>query len=212
MHTAGFRLNGACTPGAADNCDDGNPGTIDGCVGLEGCAHTAMEDGISCEDGNACTLLSACESGICAEVSGRSAMMTIRARTIGVTHRVVCIIPIRLEDELECTENLCKEGECISGPALDCDDQNPCTLDLCVEGFGCSIQPLPRKRAKMDWHARLDTCIRAVSVNCSATVLSAQEQVECPTSRRSRGGDGCGVPDGDPHGAAHSGTGERTVA
>ena len=36
------------------------------------------------------------KAGYAPEVSGRSAMMTIRARTIGATHRVgVCIIPIR---------------------------------------------------------------------------------------------------------------------
>jgi hypothetical protein len=50
--------NGACFPGDARNCDDGNPCTTDSCDVTNGCQHTPRPDGASCGAGT-------CHGGLC---------------------------------------------------------------------------------------------------------------------------------------------------
>ena len=37
----------------------------------------------------------------------------------------------------------CTSGVCIGGPAPDCDDDDECTTDMCVEPSGCANTPIP---------------------------------------------------------------------
>ena len=37
----------------------------------------------------------------------------------------------------------CQGGECVPGPDVDCDDLNPCTMDVCDPAVGCVHIPLP---------------------------------------------------------------------
>ena len=49
---------------------------------------------------------------------------------------------IACDDGDACTAgDVCADGACLSGPGLDCDDDNPCTLDLCLGGQ-CGHKPL----------------------------------------------------------------------
>ncbi len=67
---------GACKPGAkatdckckdgpTGGCDDGNPCTTDSCAPAKGCAHVKREDGVVCDDDNACSESSQCLGGAC---------------------------------------------------------------------------------------------------------------------------------------------------
>ncbi|MFH1529545.1 MAG: hypothetical protein ABIK09_02300 [Pseudomonadota bacterium] len=56
---------GECV-GAAMDCEDGNPCTVDACeVGI-GCVHSPAETGAPCDDGLACSTGDACLDGVCA--------------------------------------------------------------------------------------------------------------------------------------------------
>ena len=51
----------------------------------------------------------------------------------------------------------CESGLCVPGPALDCDDGNPCTDDSCDSGSGCINQ---------DNTLACDESALAISTNC----------------------------------------------
>ncbi len=56
---------GACKKKLGAPCDDGNPCTIDSCMGSVGCAHANTSPGTACSDGDACTALDSCAEGKC---------------------------------------------------------------------------------------------------------------------------------------------------
>ena len=117
------------------------------CVPENGeCTYVAANEGFACNDSDSCTYGEACKNGTC---SGGE--------------------PVNCEDGNECTEDdcnpdvgciysnaggacndndactypdLCGAGECLPGPAVDCDDGNPCSSDSCDPGAGCTHLPL----------------------------------------------------------------------
>lgn len=105
---------GVCV-GAAPSCDDKNPCTVDSgdpATGVD-CTHTP----VVCDDGNPCTT-EACDS---------------KKGCVSVNNGALC------DDGNACTVgDVCKNGSCASGVALDCDDNNPCTLDACDMAKGCT--------------------------------------------------------------------------
>ena len=95
-------LRGACVPGTAVGCDDGNPCTSDSC-GLLGCTHTPLT-GPSCDDGDPCTQNDQCQNGSC------------------VGTPVTCP-----DDGFACTDDVCTQQGCVHvpvdsrcTPAADC--------------------------------------------------------------------------------------------
>ncbi len=60
-----FCSNGACVPGTAKACSDGNACTADSCDPSVGCVNALMLDNSACDDGNACTLNDLCKGGTC---------------------------------------------------------------------------------------------------------------------------------------------------
>ncbi len=128
-----------CMAGAAQNCDDGNACTIDGCDAATGkCTHKSASGG--CNDGNACTKGDACAATVCA---GKGAVSCDDANpctndacdpAVGCSHAnntAPC------SDGNICTDgDVCKGGVC-AGASMTCDDANACTEDLCAKGAGC---------------------------------------------------------------------------
>jgi hypothetical protein len=93
-------------------CDDGNPCTIDACLGAAGCSQEAVHGG-ECADGDPCTVADHCEQGVC------------------VGQQVDC------DDDNPCTVDSCDAaGGCVHDDAnAECDDGDACTLgDHCVAG------------------------------------------------------------------------------
>ncbi|MBT9560600.1 MAG: hypothetical protein IV100_31540, partial [Myxococcales bacterium] len=136
---------GSTCKGTTVDCDDQKPCSVDSCSSALGCVHTpapgSCDDGLvctendrcdevtgacagtalDCDDGNPCTTDPACS-----EAGERCANKPI----VGVT---AC------EDGTLCTSGeVCQNGVCGGGVALDCDDDNPCTDDLCLPASGCS--------------------------------------------------------------------------
>ena len=121
---------GACEPGEALSCDDGNACTTDSCDGESGCTWIPAV-GESCSDGNVCTHDDSCDAdGQCAGTGN------------------VC--PCTTDEECngkagQCEAALvCADGECVPGPGGDnkCDDGDPCTDDDCNSETGeCSFTP-----------------------------------------------------------------------
>ncbi len=131
--------------GDGSGCDDGNPCTTgetcsggvcgqgvtnvcgtDPCLSYSclsnkgGCqTPTYRPDGLSCVDGDGCTITSHCQQGQC-----------------------VVNLPRVCTAADEChTAGSCTNGACQLGPAIVCDDQDPCTADSCNPATGCVFTP-----------------------------------------------------------------------
>jgi len=104
---------GECRPGAAVDCDDGNPCTDDSCDPAAGCRNLDNTD--PCDDQDACTQNDACLDGACKPGAQR-----------------YC------SDLNECTDDSCnpETGECeYRNNRIRCDDLDPCTYDdKCISG------------------------------------------------------------------------------
>ncbi len=136
---------GQCLSGTPLDCDDGNPCTVDGCDPVLGCLNKPLDD-VPCSDGNACTTGDVCQEGTClaggalnCDDSNPCTDDSCQAASgcQHVTHSLPC------DDGNLCSlGDVCSEGECIAGSPLDCDDQNPCTLDNCDPLQGCVYKSL----------------------------------------------------------------------
>ena len=104
---------GVCVGGALDACNDGNVCTTDACTVGMGCTH--VNNSVSCEDGDLCTLNDYCGGGSC-----RS------GTTKPCTDNSVCTVG-----------DYCLAGNCLPGAAISCDDGNACTVDSCDAQKGC---------------------------------------------------------------------------
>jgi hypothetical protein len=141
-----------CSGGSPLDCGDGNPCTLDFCNFGGTCSHQPFSPGIACPDADPCDGVELCDgAGAC----------------------VASATPLDCDDENPCTVDSCESGVgCVYQPAgagtacangnacdgaevcdgagscpdaalpLDCDDGNPCTVDLCEAGVGCFLQYL----------------------------------------------------------------------
>ena len=117
---------GECVAGSVRDCDDQMDCTFDTCHPTLGCQHEAdPECGIlpcttdtDCDDGNSCT------EGYCDTIVGFCELITLDG--------VVC------DDGDACTVNeRCDGTVCSNGFDRPCDDEQPCTLNLCNSTTGC---------------------------------------------------------------------------
>jgi subtilisin-like proprotein convertase family protein len=130
---------GSCNPGTPVNCDDANPCTDDSCNPATGCVYNDNEN--ACDDGNACTAGDTCGDGSCHsgapvncddENPCTDDYCSPAAGCIYVANANPC------DDGDACTAgDTCGYGSCSPGPAVDCDDNNPCTDDSCNPATGC---------------------------------------------------------------------------
>ncbi len=125
----------ATCEGAAVDCSDDNPCTIDTCSAETGCVQALAEDGTGCNDGDLCTSNDACSAGVCAgqavvcddgnTCTTDSCDVAAGCKFVNVADATAC------DDENSCTDNdACVAGTC-TGDGLVCDDGNPCTVDDC---------------------------------------------------------------------------------
>jgi hypothetical protein len=131
---------GVCEGGASLDCDDGNPCTGDGCNSEIGCTHEAVSG--SCSDGNSCTVGDSCSGGECQGGNGALDCNDGNPCTGDSCDAVTGCAHTNLvspcDDGNICTVgDHCFEGNCESGIALDCADEDACTDDLCHPGSGC---------------------------------------------------------------------------
>ncbi len=155
-----YCYNGTCT-GKVNQCDDGNPCTVDSCSA--GICVNELEEGIQCDDGDPCTAYEKCKSGVCG--SGIFICACIvdaqckvfddgdacngiwkcvdKKCTEDLASEVIC-----LDDPTDCVKTSCHPilGTCFSQGQADgspCDDGSVCTEgDECFQG-GCIASPPP---------------------------------------------------------------------
>jgi hypothetical protein len=112
--------------GVADGalCTDRNSCTVGDVCFHGACMGATVVDGTPCTDENQCTQNDLCHAGVC------------------VGQRLADGTPCTDEDV--CTDpDTCQGGACVSGPALQCDDGDPCTQDTCVMDDGCHYDMIP---------------------------------------------------------------------
>ena len=113
------------------------------------CAEVPVANDTSCSDGDLCTVGDTCQNGVC--VSGPDMECEGEPQQC---HQFIC-------EEGECTEvpvandtscsdgdlctvgDTCQNGMCVSGPDMECDDNNECTEDNCDPTTGvCVYEPI----------------------------------------------------------------------
>ena len=137
--------HGVCVPGGPLACDDANVCTNDSCDPKTGCKHIANR--AICEDGNRCTVADTCNLGQCVPGPVRacddSNQCTADLCDPATGNCLFTPVPDgHLCDDGEvCTQgDTCMAGRCVGGPWQSCDDNNPCTADLCAAHQGCQHQ------------------------------------------------------------------------
>lgn len=111
------------------------------CHPERGCVYQHVQNGLACDDGNPCTIGDMCYHGIC--TAGIPKECPDTDCTLGTCSDTgECYgTPRRdgelCDDGLECTTmDHCSAGTC-TGTHVTCEDNNPCVINLCVEGVGC---------------------------------------------------------------------------
>ncbi|MEY3011279.1 MAG: hypothetical protein RIT45_14 [Pseudomonadota bacterium] len=133
---------GACKPGAAMVCDDGNACTTDACDAKTGCVQTFNQ--APCNDGNVCSKDDACKQGVCAGApvvcdDGNACTADFCDANKGCAS---VKIQSDCDDGSQCTTgDVCTNGFCIGKP-ITCVDGDVCTEDGCDPKKGCDFGPL----------------------------------------------------------------------
>lgn len=140
--------NGTCIRSTV-NCDDGNRCTEDVCDRVAGCRHISLPDGASCSDGDPCNGTETCQSVVCMPGTNTLSDGTpcddgnpCNGAETCLNH--VCTPGTPLANGTTCSDgNMCHSSEacqnqvCVPTGTVNCDDQNPCTIDTCNSVSGC---------------------------------------------------------------------------
>ena len=109
------------------------------------CSVVPASDGFACDDGDACAIGELCQAGTC---QGGVAALCNDQNPCTDDSCDVDAGRVHVANEASCTDfdvctvgDLCVAGECVPGSKLPCDDDNPCTADLCDSGKGCLHAP-----------------------------------------------------------------------
>ena len=111
------------------------------------CAPVAKVDGLMCDDSNACTFGETCSKGVCSAVAVDPKILCDDKNlcTVDVCDKVFGCANAPLaqgglcNDSNACTQNdNCDVNGICAGAKVNCDDQNPCTIDVCDKVKGCS--------------------------------------------------------------------------
>lgn len=123
-----------------EQCDDGNLVPGDCCS--PGCS---FETG-ACDDGDACTLTDSCSLGLCTG-SG-----SLDCDDLNFCTNDFCVSLVgcyHVNNATPCSDGqacngyeICFNGACAAGQALDCTDVDHCTADSCNNTYGCINTPV----------------------------------------------------------------------
>ncbi|MFH1533199.1 MAG: hypothetical protein ABIK09_20940 [Pseudomonadota bacterium] len=161
----------------ANPCDDGNLCTDDSCEPASGCVFAPNE--APCDDGDLCTVGDHCSEGSCV-VTGTmdcndwnhctdDACDPLDGSCANTPNTALC------DDGDGCTVvDQCAGGSCVGTVTPDCDDQNPCTDDICEPDNGCVSSPNNASCddgdvCTLDDICELGACAPGPSMDCSGT-------------------------------------------
>jgi hypothetical protein len=136
-------LLGACQPGSSVNCDDKEPCTADSCDVSLGCVHFPTQP--TCQDGNVCTVNDTCTAQGCVGVAipcGDKDDCTLDScdPASGCVHTAMDATPCN-DNDFCTTGESCVLGVCQGVTPTNCDDGDPCSLDVCDSKKGCLTVP-----------------------------------------------------------------------
>jgi len=134
------------------------------CVPASGdCVTTDLADGTACDDGVRCTRADACAAGVC--VGTPVSCEDDDPCTIDSCEEATgsCVngpSPGPCEDGDPCTTgDRCVDGVCLAGEPTRCDDQNPCTAEICTPLSGCQYTNVPAPCDDEDACTTGDRCV-----------------------------------------------------
>jgi hypothetical protein len=144
----------ACSDGSGCSASDVCAAGV--CAGAPVCACEVDDDCSPFEDGDACNGVLICSAGFCIvdvasvpNCADEDPADCLRVSCDPVTGE--CATKVK-SDGSDCTtgdvcfsSEACLEGACTGGVEQNCDDDNACTLDVCVTNVGCEHQPAPGK-------------------------------------------------------------------
>ncbi len=187
--TSDVCAGGACKPGAALPCTDGNPCTDDGCAALIGCTFTA--NSAACDDGNKCTPNDGCVGGACIG-TGVVACQSNECQTAACDPAKGCeTTPLSgpCDDGDTCTtSDACSDGACKGGGTLQCFDDEPCTDDTCETDQGCVFTDNTLACNDSDPCTVTDVCSVGACVGSGAPTCDDDDKCTTDTCTA---GDGC---------------------
>ncbi len=205
---------GACVGQGALSCDDGNSCTDDTCEPGVGCQSTPTDPAaaVACDDGDPCTLTDGCFAGACLGIGVLPCVDSNPCATASCVAGIGCQSSpssgAACSDGDACTTaDACVDGNCVGGPAPDCDDGNPCTADSCDPGSGCVSSPTAAACDDGDDCTTDDTCLVGqcvggpplecpdASVCTDSVCVTGQGCQAIPTTGPCDDGDACTVGD-----------------
>ena len=132
--------NSVCLGDSQLQCEDLNPCTDDSCLPDSGCLNNPNQQ--PCDNDDPCTQNDYCLDAICntgeAVVCDDQNACTADTCLTMVGCQFEKLTDTPCEDDSLCTENdICTDGECSPGQAVDCDDNNICSDDSCAPATGC---------------------------------------------------------------------------
>ena len=145
-------VDGLCVPapGSAPVCEPSSDCVSSVCEPATGaCVQQAMEDGAACAQVAPCKLgPGQCLAGACVGVDivcddGLVCTTDTCDPQTGLCESTPVADMVTCADGDPCsTADACVGGFCVgTGPPLACDDEDTCTVDVCVPGEGCSFTP-----------------------------------------------------------------------
>jgi hypothetical protein len=143
---------GLCTAGTAiicpapDQCHEAT--TCNTSTGA--CVYPVKGDGTACTDNDACTGADTCQAGVCTGSAPVTCTAIDQCHVVGTCNPATgqCSHPIKgdgtpCSDGTVCTTgDVCMAGVC-AGAALNCNDNNACTADVCIGSVGCANTLIP---------------------------------------------------------------------
>jgi len=123
---------------ALDQCHI--PGVCNPDTGL--CSDPPKEDGETCDDGDACTLIDSCQGGFCDSVGILNCNDDDACTFDSCDPSLGCIYSdVSCADGVDCTVDSCDSQNGCSNTSDDslCDDGNECTAGSCFPPLGCLI-------------------------------------------------------------------------
>jgi hypothetical protein len=154
--------SGKCQAGQALVCDDGNPCSTDSCDLASGCT-AVVANGTGCSDGNACTEGDSCTAGKCAAGAAKTCDDGNACTKDACDVAVGCTATATTDpcdDGDACTSNdACAGGNCAPGAKVSCDDNNPCTVDICDKQQGCIFKATSAACDDGDVCTTTDKCV-----------------------------------------------------
>ncbi len=130
---------GLCAYAALADCNDDNVCTTDSCSPGDGCLH--LLNSAPCDDGDLCTTGDKCHLGDCTPGGAFTCNDGNPCTDDACDAEAGCTFTPNsddCDDGNACTvDDICSAGVCKGGVAVQCNDSNPCTDDVCDLDEGC---------------------------------------------------------------------------